>query len=118
MRLNAAMLGMVLLSGCGDAPADEPSVRVEVRTVHPPEAPSPTPTPGLPVDVVAFRLKRDECDQLRGEEPTGPARAAALRYGMERTCTGTDAALRALRQRHAGDPAVIAALAGYDDAIE
>lgn len=118
MRLSSAVLGVLLLSGCGDAPANEPSVRVEVRTIQPSAAPSPSPTRGLPVDVVAFRLKRDECDQLRGEEPTGPARAAALRYGMERTCTGTDAALRALRQRHVGDPAVIAALAGYDDTIE
>ncbi|MGT2515213.1 hypothetical protein ACVOMT_14150 [Sphingomonas panni] len=78
----------------------------------------PLPKPVLPADVVAFRLKRDECDHLRGEEPTGPARAAFLKYGMERTCTGTDAALRALRQRHAHDPAAIAALAGYEDDIE
>lgn len=117
MRL-AVMIGAVLLSGCGGIPADEPTVRVQLHGVDAQTESLPSPKPTLPADVVAFRLKRDECDHLRGEEPTGPARAAFLKYGMERTCTGTDAALRALRQRHARDPAVIAALAGYDDDIE
>ena len=114
----AAIVGAVLLSGCGGTPTDEPTVRIQVHTVNAQTDSLPSPEPTLPADVVAFRLKRDECDHLRGEDPTGPARAAFLKYGMERTCTGTDAALHALRQRHAHDPAVIAALAGYDGDTE
>lgn len=72
----------------------------------------------LPADVVAFRAKRDECDHFRGEEPTDAARAAFLEKSLERTCKGTDAALQALRKRHAEDPAAIAALAPYEDDIE
>ncbi|WCP71520.1 MULTISPECIES: hypothetical protein [Sphingomonas] len=113
MRLLMATIGL-LLSGCGGAPSDAPVIHVET---HRTDA-STGNVPALPADVVAFRLKRDECDHLRGEEATGPARAAFLKYGMERTCTGTDAALRLLRQRHADDPAAIAALAGYADDIE
>lgn len=113
MRLMMAAIGG-LLSGCGSAPADEPVIRVDT---HRTDA-SASHVPDLPPDVVTFRLKRDECDHLRGEEPTDSARAAFLKYGMERTCTGTDAALAALRRRHAGNPAAIAALAGYADTIE
>ncbi|MFD1036476.1 hypothetical protein ACFQ15_17720 [Sphingomonas hankookensis] len=113
---DGAMIGLLLLlTGCGGGTADEPTIRVEIHRTG--AAASPTTAP-LPADVIVFRMKRDECDHLRGEEPTGPARAAFLRYGMERTCTGTDAALRALRQRHANDPATIAALARHVDAIE
>lgn len=72
----------------------------------------------LPADVVAFRAKRDECDHFRGEEPTDPARVAFLTKAMERTCTGTDAALIALRKRHAGEPAVLSALASYEEEVE
>lgn len=117
MRLMA-MVGAVLLSGCGGPPTQEPTVRVETHGAKAQTDSLPSPKPVLPADVVAFRLKRDECDHLRGEEPTGPARAAFLKYGMERSCTGTDAALRALRQSHAHDPAAMAALAGYEDDIE
>lgn len=113
-----ALIGASLLSGCGDAPTDENIVRVEVRSAGPSAMASAPAKPALLADVVAFRLKRDECDQLRGEEATGPARAAFLRSGMERTCTGTDTALHTLRQRYASDPAVIAALAAYDSVIE
>lgn len=118
MRSATMTMGMFLLSGCGGAPTDAPTVHVEVHTTDPSAPNASSANPGLPADVIAFRLKRDECDHLRGEEPTGPARAAFLRYGMERTCTGTDAALAALRRRHADDPASITALAGYADRIE
>lgn len=72
----------------------------------------------LPADVVSFRVKRDECDHFRGEEPSDDARAAFLAKATERTCTGSDAALASLRKRYANKPAVIAALASYDDEIE
>lgn len=72
----------------------------------------------LPADVVAFQAKRDDCDHFRGEEPTDPARAAFLEKALERTCKGTDAQLTALRKRYADTPAVITALADYEDGIE
>jgi hypothetical protein len=89
-------------------------------------APSPTPAPtgaaatatGLPADVVAFKTRRDACDHFRGEEAGDDARAAELERQLEQNCTGTDAALAALRKRHAGNAAATAALADYDDAVE
>jgi hypothetical protein len=138
---------LLLLPGCGDgatpgnAASDTTIVRDETAPVAndalpPVDQAAPTPTAAangddvavataakdagatLPADVVTFRAKRDECDHFRGEEPTDAARAAFLEKALERTCQGTDAALKALRKRHAENPAAIAALASYEDDIE
>jgi hypothetical protein len=80
---------------------------------------APTDTAGsLPADVRRFKERRDECDHFRGEEPSDPARTAELQAALERTCTGTDAALVALRRRHSGDAAVMVALADYESDVE
>ncbi|MCC2976434.1 hypothetical protein LK533_07075 [Sphingomonas sp. PL-96] len=72
----------------------------------------------LPADVVAFRERRDECDHFRGEDPYDAERAAFLSEALARTCTGTDAELKALRARYAANAAILAALADYEDEAE
>jgi hypothetical protein len=72
----------------------------------------------FPAEVIAFRTRRDTCDHVRGEDGYDEARTAFLVREAKRNCTGTDAALRALRQRYATRPAVIAALSTYEDAVE
>ena len=101
-----------------EAPAPAPPV-------IPTSGPSPSATPdakpttvALPADVVSFRAKRDECDHFRGEEPADEARADFLEKALARTCTGTDAALAALKKRYADQPAVMAVLSNYDEGIE
>ena len=72
----------------------------------------------LPADVTAFRTRRDQCDHFRGEEADDDARAAELEKALNRTCKGTDAQLTRLRSRYAGNKAVTAALAGYENDVE
>lgn len=75
-------------------------------------------TQRLPDDVIAFRTRRDRCDQLRGEEPAAKARAAFLARELDRACNGTDAALARLKRRYAHSRAVTEALAEYDSTVE
>ncbi len=75
---------------------------------------------GEPADVAAFRDKRDQCDQLRGEDPgdrQGKAREELLAK-QTRYCAGSDAALRALRRKYTNDLKVLDDLKDYDDKIE
>jgi hypothetical protein len=72
----------------------------------------------LPQDVLAFRARRDQCDHFRGEEGYDAQRAAFLAAELARTCTGSDAALAALRERYRQDPSALAALKDYEDTIE
>ena len=89
------------------------SASASVAPVAPPKAPGT-----LPADVTAFKVRRDDCDHFRGEEPYDADRAAFLRVAVNRTCDGADAELAALRRRYAGDGIVLATLADYDDRIE
>jgi hypothetical protein len=103
-------------SGSIDVPATVASTSAASTNAP---APSATASPQvLPRDVRAFIARRDECDHFRGEEPSDEARAAELERKLKQTCTGTDAALAALRRDHAGEPAAIAALANYEDSVE
>jgi hypothetical protein len=125
----------LVLTGCDGA--HDPLPRRKVVEVSAPAAPKPTgsaqpapkplrasptatpaPDASVPADVAAFRERRDECDHFRGEDPYDEERAASLSEALERTCTGTDAELKALRARYAGDPRVLAMLAEYEDEAE
>jgi len=129
MRTFVAAVAL-LLAACG---SDERDASTSVDIAQPkaavaatrnvvevaPANPSVSNTaPALPADLVAFRKRRDACDHLRGEEAYDAERAASLREGLERSCTGTDADLRALRERYSGNSAVMAALADYEDDVE
>ena len=89
-----------------------------------PDRPAPPPravktaTATLPADVVAFRTRRDLCDHWQGEEAYDAARAAQIVRGVRKTCTGTDAALKALKAKYRRNAAVVAALAGYEERVE
>lgn len=81
-------------------------------------APAVAAPAALPAAVLAFRELRDQCDHFRGEEGYDAQRAAFLAKELARTCTGTDAALAALRERYRQDPSALAALKDYEDTIE
>nr|WP_245405713.1 hypothetical protein [Sphingobium sp. Sx8-8] len=83
----------------------------------PPADGAADPTP-FPDEVTRFMVDRDGCDHFRGEEAYDAERRAYLQENIAELCTGTDGRLAMLRQRYARDPAVIAALSGYDDRIE
>lgn len=72
----------------------------------------------LPEDVATFIERREACDHFRGEPPFDEEREAFLLRMMKETCTGTDAELARLRRVHAGNAAVIEALAHFEDSIE
>lgn len=110
MRIIAAIVSIVA-AGTGSSPTGSTRSGPVTATTF-------ATAQKLPDDVIAFRTKRDQCDQLRGEEPTDDGRAAFLVRELVRTCRGTDAALAGLRKRYANSHMVTDALAKYDSAIE
>lgn len=135
MLQRIGLTAALLLTGCDGALNPSPSEKAGVvptpaissptAPARPADEPLPdTPTAAfapdapLPAEVAAFRERRDECDHFRGEDPYDAERAAFLSEALTRTCTGTDAELKALRARYAGDPRVLAALADYEDEAE
>lgn len=134
---STAMLwcgGLLALTGCGSptrveeratidgaAGADLAAAAMPVlvgRAGDSADVATTTSGEALPAEVIAFRTRRDTCDHVRGEDGYDAARAAFLAGEAARTCTGTDAALRTLRQRYADRPAVVTALSEYEDAVE
>lgn len=75
----------------------------------------------VPAEVQTFIEDRRACDHFRGEpvadEPRDPRRLW-IEQSLEIHCAGTDRRLRALRQRYAGEPAILALLDEYEDRIE
>lgn len=72
----------------------------------------------FPREVTQFMVARDSCDHFRGEEPYDAERRAYIEENVAELCHGSDATLAMLRRRYATDPAVTAALHGYEDRIE
>ena len=102
-----------------------PSAEVTVRaqpaplgSLDLPPSPDAALVTPFPQEVTSFMVDRDSCDHFRGEEPYDGERRVFLMESIAALCTGTDAKLAMLRRRYAGDPAVIAALHGYEDRIE
>lgn len=81
------------------------------------------PAETLPPEVAAFVQQREACDHFRGEpvEGEGPEALARLEFVQRKLielCSGSDAALLELRERHAAQPAVMAALDAFEYPIE
>ena len=93
----------------------QPAPRGSLDLPPSPDAALATP---FPQEVASFMVDRDSCDHFRGEEPYDGERRVFLMESIAELCTGTDAKLAMLRRRYAGDPAVTAALHGYEDRIE
>ena len=107
------------------AAPQRPSAEVTVQAQPAPRGsldlpPSPDAALAMPFpqEVTSFMVDRDSCDHVRGEEPYDGERRVFLMESIAELCTGTDAKLAMLRRRYAGDPAVTAALHGYEDRIE
>ena len=70
-----------------------------------------------PADVQRWLERRRSCIHFLGEEPYDAERAAFLNRAIARDCPGLARQLKALRRRHAGDPAVSGGLPSrWDDA--
>ncbi|UZW55372.1 hypothetical protein NUH86_00775 [Sphingobium sp. JS3065] len=106
-------------------PASTPPMEPSAVDMPPPAyVPDLPPSDGaadaqpFPDEVTRYMVDRDSCDHFRGEEAYDAERLAYLQENIAALCTGTDARLALLRQLYARDPAVMAALSGYDDRIE
>lgn len=102
-------------------PSPEVTVRAQpapLGSLDLPPSPDAAQSTAFPQEVTSFMVDRDGCDHFRGEEPYDNDRRVYLAENIAELCTGTDARLAMLRRRYAGNPAVIAALHGYDDRIE
>lgn len=100
-----------------------PQVRVQAQpaplgSLDLPPSPDAAQATAFPQEVTSFMVDRDSCDHFRGEEAYDSDRRAYLAENIAELCTGTDARLAILRRRYAGEPAVVAALRGYEDRIE
>lgn len=77
-------------------------------------------TPHTPKDIEDFVVRRDMCDHFRGEIPD-PDQVEQMRETLrqiDRFCTGTDAALAALKERYRDNPEAIRKLNSYEAHIE
>jgi hypothetical protein len=131
---RSASLGLLiasvwLLTGCDPVPAerDVPGANASLSSGEDAQAdgaragagPSPSRSAdALPSEVAVFIKRRDSCDQLRGEDAADEAHAEDFARKLDDSCAGTDAQLADLREHHANNPAVMAALAHYDADVE
>ena len=102
-------------------PSPEVTVRAQpapLGSLDLPPSPDAAQATAFPQEVTNFMVDRDSCDHFRGEEPYDGERRVFLVESIAELCTGTDAKLAMLRQRYANNPAVMAALRGYEDHIE
>jgi hypothetical protein len=109
MILRTALIAVCLIAlpGCSEA---TPPVAAPAKV----EAIAPT----LPADVTQFIATRTDCDHFRGEEAYDEARGKFLAEQLEKTCKGSDKALKDLRTRYDKRADVTAALAGFEAQIE
>ena len=137
--LGAVCMVNLWLAGCGKPESAARAIPPTESAVTPAAAPAPSAnaTPvsapasapvatvfasatavALPAEVLAFIAQRESCDHFRGEEGYDAERRAFLAKALAKTCTGTDRALAALRERFAAQPAVLAALKDFEVRIE
>lgn len=73
---------------------------------------------GLPLDVAAFKERRDLCDHFRGEEPYDEERKRFLEESEKKYCTGTDKELASLKTKYKNHTLVLIVLSEYEASIE
>jgi hypothetical protein len=95
-------------------PITETAVSPDAATVPITQSDDPAPMP----DVAAFIEKRDGCDHFRGEEPYDAERGAFINKAIAENCTGTDSALKTLRNRYKTNTKIMDKLKDYEDNIE
>ena len=74
----------------------------------------------LPSEVQSFVEQREACDHFRGEfpDPPDPDRTREVLKMIETYCTGTDAQLAELRDRHKANPTAMKRLSEFETVIE
>ena len=71
-----------------------------------------------PPDVEDFIDRRELCDHFRGEEPYDAERARFLAAQINETCTGTDKALRELKDKYQDNAEIMKRLNAFETNIE
>lgn len=69
---------------------------------------------GMPADVQRFIVKWSDCAHWLGEPPWNAERQRQIDAAVADVCLGVDALGTEVRQRHAGNAAVIARIERYD----
>ncbi len=72
----------------------------------------------LPKEVQQYVDRRESCDHWRGEPPFDAQRQNEINRNVCAACVGSDARLAALKRKYRSDPAVMAALAEFEERIE
>lgn len=101
-----AALAFALAAAACTASAPRPLTAAEVATF--PQA------HGMPADVQSFMVSWSDCSHWLGEHGWDARRQRQIDRAVRAVCSGIDARAERLRARHAGDPEVIARLAGYE----
>jgi len=108
---------LLALAGCAGRPLEPTTPPTPAATT----VDCADATCGLPADVRAWLVDRDECDHFRGEPwPEGDtdadrARRRQLVDGIRTACAGVDARLDDLRSHYRDDLAVLTALARFTE---
>ena len=120
MRALAIILPLAL-AACGRSGAEAPEKAAAAPSAVPapaaPTADAAAAAVGLPADVEAQRRNAETCEHFAGEEPYDAERRRQIEQGLADSCGPLKAALPGLKAKHAGDPAVDAMLADWDELV-
>lgn len=72
----------------------------------------------MPPSVHRFVVRREQCNQFRGEEAYDAARGRELAAKMTKFCRGTDAELARLKHRYRRNSAVRRTLGRFEATVE
>jgi hypothetical protein len=109
IRSRLAILPALALAACAPArSANQPAPLDAAALETYPDA------RGMPADVQHFIVQWNDCAHWLGEPPFDADRARQIERAVAEICPGVDARARQLRERHAGNAAVLARLADYE----
>lgn len=98
----------LVLAAAACAPA-EPVALTEAELAAFPDA------AGMPADVQDYIVRWRKCSHWLGEVGEEEPRRRQIEAAIREYCSGIDARGRRVRERHAGEPAVLGRIADYEE---
>ena len=96
------------LAAAACAPAEPVALNAAELAVYPDAV-------GMPADVQDYIVRWQDCSHWLGEVGEEEPRRRQIEAAIRESCSGIDARGRRIRERHAGDAAVLARIADYEE---
>ena len=98
----------LVLAAAACAPTEPVALNAAQLAVYPDAA-------GMPADVQDYIVRWRKCSHWLGEVGEEEPRRRQIEAAIREYCSGIDARGRRVRERHAGNPAVLARIADYEE---